>query len=261
LLLELVVLQTWQPDALQHPWDASGQLWKWQRRCFCSLCRAVKSERMEMIESLTVVPRKGRRIALAVLAALCAPVMAADPSAAATSTVHSADRASYVLLAPGSRSSTMSGSMDDMHRAEALRSGREGLLYTRQKGIAYVIRDAATLRQAEAIFEPQRALGAQQAALGKRQAALGQRQGRLGAEQGRLGRLQAASAPRRVTELGRQQSDLGQQQGELGRQQGVLGRQQSALGQEQARLARIAESKLEALVAEAVRRGVAQRVD
>jgi hypothetical protein len=212
-----------------------------------------------MIESLTTVPCRHRPVVLAVLAALCAPVMAADPSAATT--VHSTDRSSYVFLSPGSRSSTMSGSMDDMRRAEALRSGREGLLYVRQAGVAYVIRDAATLRQAEAIFEPQRALGAQQAELGKRQASLGQRQGRLGAEQGRLGRLQAASAPRGVSELGRQQSELGRQQGELGKQQGVLGQQQGALGREQARLARIADSKLHALVAEAIRRGVAQRVD
>jgi hypothetical protein len=205
------------------------------------------------------MPAKAHRLALAVLAALCASVIAADPSAATTA--HSTDRSSYVFLSPGSRSSTMSGSMDDMRRAEALRSGREGLLYVREAGVAYVIRDAATLRQAEAIFEPQRALGVQQAELGKRQAALGERQGRLGAEQGRLGRLQAASAPRRAGEFGRQQSELGRQQGELGRQQGVLGQQQGALGREQARLARIADSRLQALVAEAIRRGIAQRAD
>jgi hypothetical protein len=212
-----------------------------------------------MIGSPTLMPAKAHRPALAVLAALCASVIAADPSAA--SAVHSTDRSSYVFLSPGSRSSTMSGSMDDMRRAQALRSGREGLLYVRQAGVAYVIREAATLRRAEALFEPQRALGAQQAELGKRQAALGERQGRLGAEQGRLGRLQAASAPRRAGEFGRQQSELGRQQGELGRQQGVLGQQQGALGREQARLARIAGSKLQALVADAIRRGVAQRMD
>ncbi|HEV2747681.1 MAG TPA: hypothetical protein VGW34_10330 [Allosphingosinicella sp.] len=206
------------------------------------------------------VPRHCRRIALAVAAALSAigPVV---PGGAAASTAEAADRASYVLLAPGSRSSTMSGSMEDLRRAQSLRAGREGLLYVRYGGAAYVIRDAATLRRAQAIFEPQEALGARQAELGSRQAALGSRQAKLGAEQARLGARQASASPDRADELGRQQDALGRRQDALGEQQDALGRQQDALGREQDRLGRAAEAKFRALLADAVRRGLAQRVN
>jgi hypothetical protein len=126
-----------------------------------------------VIEPLATVPYNCRRIALTMLAALSSLIMLVYPPAVAASSVQCSDRASYVLFAPGSRSSTMSGSTDDLSRARALRVGREGLLYVRSGGSAYVIRDAATLRQARLIFGPQEALGEQQAKLGSRQAALG----------------------------------------------------------------------------------------
>jgi hypothetical protein len=194
-----------------------------------------------------------RRTALAGLAALSA--LALSPAATA------ADHGSYVLFSPGSDSISMSGSGDDLGRARALRVGNEALLYVRQGGAAYVIRDPATLRQARALFEPQEALGAQQAALGSRQAELGSRQAALGAEQARLGARQANATPSEQAELGRQQGELGERQGEIGQQQNALGEQQNALGREQNRLARIADDRLEALVADALRRGLAQRVD
>ncbi|HWJ59002.1 MAG TPA: hypothetical protein VNR68_05100, partial [Sphingomicrobium sp.] len=61
--------------------------------------------------------------------------------------------------------------------------------------------------------------------------------------------------------LGRQQGELGRRQGELGRQQGELGRRQGELGKEQGRLAELAKPQFRALVEEAIRRGVAKRVD
>jgi hypothetical protein len=207
-----------------------------------------------------LVPSKSRLIALAVSAALCGLTMAI-PSPAAAAGAAQSDRDSYVLLAPGSRSSTMSGSIEDMNRARALRTGQEGLLYVRHGGVAYVICDTATLRQAQAIFEPQQALGTRQGELGSRQAALGRRQASLGKEQARLGLQQASASPGRGDELGRRQDALGRQQDELGEQQDVLGRQQDALGREQDRLGRIADARLRTLVADAIRRGVAQRVD
>ena len=153
----------------------------------------------------------------------------------------------FILLSPGSQTVTMSGSMDDVRRAKSLRADSEGLLYVRQGGSAYVIRDAATLRRAQALFEPQRALGAQQSELGSRQAALGQQQAQLGAQQARLGLRQVSSSPHDAEVLGRQQDDLG--------------RQQDALGREQDRLSRVAEDQLRAVVDEAIRSGLAQRVD
>jgi hypothetical protein len=173
----------------------------------------------------------------------------------------SADRVNYVLLTGNDGSAMMSGSTDDIRRARALQSGNAPLLYVRQDGAAYVIRDATMLRRAEAIMEPQRKLGERQGELGDKQGELGRQQGALGAEQGRLGAQMADSTPRQMGELGRQQGELGRQQAALGEQQAALGRAQGALGKMQARLAERAQPQFRALVAEAIRRGLAQRVD
>lgn len=162
---------------------------------------------------------------------------------------------SYVLVT--SHGSTMSGSSDDFRRAEHYRAGSAPLLYVRQDGRAYVIRDAAILQRAEAIMKPQQDLGE----LGAQQGELGSRQGALGAEQGRLGARMADSTPRQMAELGRQQGELGRRQAELGRQQAALGERQAALGREQARLVQLARPQFRALVTEAIRKGLAQRVD
>lgn len=199
-------------------------------------------------------------IALAMLATLGGGALLVQASAASAQLTYNSERLSYVFLHQGSDSSSMSGSMDELRHAKSLRSGRDALLYVRDGGAAYVIRDPATLRQAQAIFKPQEEMGARQAELGTRQAALGKRQAALGAQQARLGLQQASSTPRRQSELGRQQGELGRQQGELGRQQGILGQQQGELGREQGRLARIASEQIRQLVAASIRSGVAQRV-
>lgn len=197
---------------------------------------------------------KFRSLALAALAASAAAMSVASATAGG-------DHTNYVLFTPGTESISMSGSTNDVERARAIRRGNESLLYVREGGAAYVIRDPATLRAAAALFKPQSDLGERQGELGRRQGELGARQGELGAEQGRLGALQANSPPREAAQLAIQQGELGRRQGELGRQQGELGRQQGELGREQARLAEIAQEKLHALVADALHRGLAQRVD
>jgi hypothetical protein len=171
------------------------------------------------------------RIGLTAFAALTALAMA--------SPAPTADHAYYVLFTPGSESVMMSGSTDDITRARALRHGNEAMLYARVNGVAYITRDPATLRAAAALFKPQSEMGAKQAELGSRQAELGSRQAALGAKQAALGR----------------------QQDELGRQQDALGRQQDALGREQDRLGQIARAKFDALLSDAIRRGLAQRVN
>ena len=201
-----------------------------------------------------------RPIGLAGLLALSGLAVTAYPVGAVAETITSSSDASYVLFDPGSGSTTMSGSTEDLRRARALRSGTQALLYVRHGRTAYVIRDAATLAQARAIFAPQQELGSRQAHLGSRQAALGSHQARIGALQARLGSRQAVASSRESEELGRQQDALGRQQDALGAQQEMLGRHQEALGREQERAARIAQRKLAALLADAIRRGVAQRV-
>jgi hypothetical protein len=209
-----------------------------------------------MIQPLVTLPLRG--IALALSAALLAAGTPA-PAVAANAEEYG-DRTSYVLFAPGSTSANMSGSMEDIRRAKGLRSGREAMLYVRDGRGEWVIRDPETLRRARAIFEPQEALGARQAELGSRQAELGSRQAALGAQQARVGARQASS-PRRAAQFSGEMHALGRQQSALGEQQAALGRQQAELGAQQARLAREAQSKFRALLADAMRRGVAQRVE
>ena len=180
--------------------------------------------------------------------------------AAQTTEYNSGNRLSYVLMTGDDHHSMMSGSTDDYNRARALRAGNAPLLYVRQDGAAYVIRDAAILRRAEAIMAPQQELGRRQGELGRQQGALGRQQGALGAEQGRLGRMMADARVRELHELGQQQGELGRRQGVLGAQQAALGQRQAVLGREQARLAALAEPQFRALLDEAIRRGLAQRV-
>jgi hypothetical protein len=196
-----------------------------------------------------------RRTGLATLAALSAFAMGFSAAAPA------AGHVAYVLFTQGTDSVSMSGSTEDITRARQLRVGSEPLLYVRQGGVAYVIRDPATLRAAAAIFKPQAELGARQAELGSRQAALGSKQAALGAQQAQLGARQADARPSEQAELGRQQDELGRQQDVLGQQQTALGKQQDALGREQDRLGRIARDSFDALFADALRRGLAQRVN
>ena len=192
------------------------------------------------------------------------PLLLAIAPAAAVSadtvSTGSTDRLSYVLLTGNDGSTMMSGSSDDIRRARALRTGDAPLLYVRDHGVAYVIRDAAILRRAEEIMRPQRELGDRQGELGKQQGELGRRQGALGAEQGRLGAKMADARVRELGELGRQQGELGRQQAALGEQQAELGRHQAELGRQQARLAELAQPQFRALVTEALHRGLAQRV-
>ena len=187
-------------------------------------------------------------IALAGLAALTAPTLVAAGGAEPNGS------SAYVLFGPGSRGADMSGSMEDIQRASSLRAGTEPLLYVREGGSAYVIRDAATVRKAKSFFEPEEALGARQSELGSRQSALGRQQSRLGAEQAALSNRQANSSPREAEGLARQEEALSHRQEELGRQQ-------EALGREQERVARIATEQIKSLISEALRSGLAQRVE
>lgn len=172
----------------------------------------------------------------------------------------SPDRLNYVFVT-GNGSSMMSGSSEDLRRASSFRSGNGPLFYVRQDGVGYVIRDPAILHRVEAIMAPQQELGRRQGALGEQQGELGRRQGELGAQQGRLGAMMVDARVRELGELGRQQAALGEKQAALGEQQAALGERQAELGRQQARAAELAQPQLRALVAEAIRRGLAQRVD
>jgi hypothetical protein len=198
-----------------------------------------------------------RRIVPLLLAFASMPAAAV----AGTSFTKSGDGLGVVLFDASGTDTMTIGSSADFDRAQAYRSGHAPMLYVRDGGHAYVIRDAALLQRANAIVEPQRKLGERQGELGKQQGALGHRQGALGAEQARLGAQMANTPLKRIGEIGRQQGDLGRRQAELGAQQAALGERQAELGRQQADLAEQAKPQFRALVADAVRRGLAQRVD
>jgi hypothetical protein len=173
----------------------------------------------------------------------------ASAAISAPATAHS-DELSYVFYADGGDTSMGSGNTEVWRQAQALRAGRTPFLFMSENGTSYVIRDAATLARVSAIMAPQRDLGRRQGALGREQGELGRRQGALGAQQARIA---LDGGAQRQAELGRQQAALGRQQAELGSRQADLGRQQ-------ARAAAAAQSQMRTLLADAIRRGVAQRV-
>jgi beta-lactamase regulating signal transducer with metallopeptidase domain len=140
------------------------------------------------------------------------------------------------------------------------------------EGKAYIIRDAATIKQAMDLFAPARELGRQQEELGKQQEGLGAQQEALGAKQEALGEqmekvrvkipdmtaeLQKLEAElKKMSEGGTQedlgriqekigeiqervgelQSKAGEKQSELGEKQGALGEEQGKLGEQQGKL-------------------------
>lgn len=169
--------------------------------------------------------------------------------------------------------------MSDMRRAY----GRH-FFWFRHDGQAYVVRDAAALDTLTDLYRPQSDLGREQGALGRKQGALGRRQGDLGRRQGELGREQARlgieearlamrfhddddpsiqsrrrELERRQRELSRKQDDLGQQQSELGREQSRLGEEQSRLGDRQTALSREIERKLQPMLDDLIRKGIAEK--
>jgi hypothetical protein len=191
------------------------------------------------------------------MTAMLALPAAQEASAGRTARTWSSDE-SFILLRSGDDSVMMRGSLSDLRKAGELRSGGEPLLFVRRSGRSYVIRDAAVLRQAEAIVKPQAELGARQGELGARQGALGARQGELGSRQAALALRHVSGKP--SEDDARTQEALARQQEALGRQQEALGAEQERLGRQQERLGREAEVKMRALVDDALRRGIAREV-
>ena len=142
------------------------------------------------------------------------------------------------------------------------RYGKRFAYFTRE-GHKYVIRDAEMLDRLDAIYQPQAVLGSKQAALGTRQAALGTKQASIGLEQARIGlELARVGNPdsARHRELSRRQDALSEQQDKLGEEQSRLGAQQSDLGRKQDQLGRESDRRLQPLLDEAIRNGIAIEV-
>jgi beta-lactamase regulating signal transducer with metallopeptidase domain len=185
----------------------------------------------------------------------------------------------------------------DLEHLRALRrASNVDVVWFRRNGKAYIIRDAATVQQAKAIWaeceapfkkqieelnRQQEALGAKQeelsrlmeqlrvpvpdltAELQKLQAQLNQlhkhgaTQEELGEVQGALGDLQGKLGEIQG-KMGEQEGALGAKQGALGERQGELGEQQGKLGEQQARLAKEASRKMKTLLDNALAKGLAR---
>jgi hypothetical protein len=191
-----------------------------------------------------------------------------------------ADDAKYVLSFGDMNVVNGDGDTNFEHLRHAY--GRN-FFWFRHDGASYVVRDAAVIHELVELYRPQSDLGREQGALGRKQGALGRQQGELGRRQGELGREQARigveqarmsiryddddpSLAARRRELERKERDLSRRQGELGREQSALGREQSKLGEEQSRLgrrqselSREIEHKLQPMIREMIRKGVAER--
>ena len=102
----------------------------------------------------------------------------------------------------------MSGSTRDIELARRHRRTGERLLWFRQAGREYVVRDASVIDQVVNLWAPVNVIGDEQ--------------GKVGARQG---------------EIGARQGEIGQRQGRVGSEQGVIGAKQGAIGDRQGRLA------------------------
>ncbi|TQM05706.1 beta-lactamase regulating signal transducer with metallopeptidase domain [Pseudoxanthomonas sp. 3HH-4] len=173
---------------------------------------------------------------------------------------------------------TMAGHSDDIRTAQRLKQSGAPVLWVRQDGKQYVVRDAATLQRVKAAHLPVQQLGEQQGKLGEQQGALGERQGNLGAKQGELGVKMAAIASeqaaaamqgadarqaaidRRMDALADQQEQLARQQEALARQQEPLARQQEALSRKQMAASDKLQRDVARLLDDAIRSGKAQQL-
>jgi hypothetical protein len=158
------------------------------------------------------------------------------------------DGTAYALVRKGDDGMTMSGSHDDRDNAdiELARRGVDGdFLWFRRDGKAYVVRDAATLAQADAAWAKTRELSARMEALSARMQPHSEKMQALGA---RMQALQVEVVQPPEMEAARVEMErLGGRMQALGARQGALGaRMASADAAERDRL----QAQLDALSAE-----------
>lgn len=152
--------------------------------------------------------------------------------------------------------------------------GEETVFAMEHEGDLWMITDEDLVERAMEILEPvselahrQRELGREQSAIGREQAQLGRQQARLGDQQSRMSQRAAQSSGSseqlnaEIRRLADEQRRLGLEQGRLGEKQGKIGSLQGELGQRQAAEARKADEKLRSLLANAIAKQKARRLD
>lgn len=194
----------------------------------------------------------------------------------------------YVLLRDKD-SATMSGSTDDLARAKQHRQGSEPMMWFREGGHEYVIRDLGLLAQIEETRRPLTELGEQMGKLGTKMGDLGKKQGELGRQQSLIGVRQGTLAVREASlsmresrqrsdadrvELARQRQviadqaraldvqmeSLGTQMAALGTKMEPLSREMNVLSTKMQVLLRKVEGELHVQIKRAIASGLAKRV-
>jgi bla regulator protein blaR1 len=195
----------------------------------------------------------------------------------------------YVYLAADDHTS-MSGDTRDLERVRGLAHGKRPVLWFRDAGQEYVVRDASVLAELDATWKPVEQLGAELGKLGARQGELGAQQGKLGARQGLLGtRLGTLAVRASVLDLcasndrlstadraalAKQRAQLDTQQRaleqdmkaleppmkQLSLQMEALGKEMKPLGDQMEVVSRKAEAELRALIRRAIASGAAKPI-
>lgn len=210
----------------------------------------------------------------------------ADPGATARATAAEPEL-NYIYFQDDDRTS-MSGETKDIARAARFRQGKEVLLWFRDGGQEYVVRDPVVLKQVEATGRPVRELGAAQGKLGSQMGELGRQQGAYGAQQGLLATRQGALAireaaldmrtsheqltPAQTAAIDQQRAELRKQQKALGKelrafkkpmrelddQMGALSREMDALSQKMDAASHKAQVDMRTAIRQAIASGAAK---
>lgn len=230
----------------------------------------------------------GRMVLLILILSLIPLTVPAQPAAPGWPSLEGGG--AYVLFLENGVT-LVNGSARDYDRGKALRqSPQEQLFWFQSGGKEYVLRDAATLKQLQALFEPEMSLGRQQAALGakqeqlagqltdivarqevesEKQAAFDLRMSQLATEQVRLQEqgenTEAIEAEIQGLEeeqarFEEPQSQLAIQRDEVERQQEILSHQQEDLGRKLEKALQDGAKLLKTLVDQALAKGTAKAV-
>lgn len=199
--------------------------------------------------------------ALAVVGLLAAPAAAEG-------------RDGYAYLSGNGSSITMSGDSRDVPRIRSLKQGNAPVLWFRDGGREYVVRDPDTLAQLDAIWKPSRKLDDAEAALDRKEEEIDRKRDQLDARRDQLESRREALADRAADldhddkqrrELQQQQQALGDEirgldapMKDLRAQTAALRRQIDALRQEQKAASAKEQVELRALFRRAITAGTAK---
>lgn len=182
------------------------------------------------------------------------------------------DRPARAFILYSDDLTVMRGDPDDYRRAEAARPGSDPFVWYRDGDKAWVLSDRAYLQRIREIYakaqqpaedgreqaERQQKLDMEQAALDEQMARLSARQAEMTRHEMNAGGATAAEYAAGHAAIGREQADLGKKMAAIGRVRAEQGKANAALAQRQRQAADQASAEVDALLAKAVREGVAK---